>query len=86
MFNIVFIFIVGLSHKGTLYNPTHFAQTKVPDDVPIVFVFGAMAVGSIDITEHPYVSVCDLCRDIYVSMPPLYVFLGVYANSKYPYL
>ena len=46
----------GLSHKGTLYNPTHFVQTQIPDDVPIVFVFGAMASGSIDIADHPYVS------------------------------
>lgn len=46
----------ALSHKGTLYNPTHLAQTQVPDDVPIVLIFGAMATGSIEISDHPYIT------------------------------
>lgn len=46
----------GMSHKGELYNPAHFAQTQVPDDAPIVFVFGAMATGSIDVADHPYIN------------------------------
>jgi len=45
----------GMSHKGDLYNPTHFVHTEVPDDAPIVLIFGAMATGSIDVADHPYV-------------------------------
>eukprot|EP01041_Mallomonas_annulata_P007368 gene7368-15048_t len=43
----------GMSHKGTLFNPVHFAA-GLPDDKPIVFIFGAMASGSIDPNDHPY--------------------------------
>ncbi len=48
--------ILGLSHKGTLNTPTNFVTGKIPVDCPIVLVFGAMASGSIDINDHPYVS------------------------------
>mmetsp|Transcript_26581 Transcript_26581/g.26829 ORF Transcript_26581/g.26829 Transcript_26581/m.26829 type:complete len:235 (-) Transcript_26581:106-810(-) len=43
----------GLSHTGQLHNPSHFAAS-LPDDRPLVFVLGAMAAGSIDPVDHPY--------------------------------
>jgi len=43
----------GFSHQGSLYNPTALAQS-MPDDLPIVLVFGAMAVGAIKRDDHPY--------------------------------
>jgi rRNA small subunit pseudouridine methyltransferase Nep1 len=46
----------GFSQHGTLYNPTHFAAGMPKSEEPIVLVFGAMAAGAIDPTEHPYVS------------------------------
>lgn len=45
----------GFSQKGSLHNPSHFAAS-LPDDKPIVLVFGAMASGSIAKEDHPYVS------------------------------
>eukprot|EP01035_Chromulina_nebulosa_P018747 gene18747-24513_t len=44
----------GFSHKGSLFSPTHFAS-NLPDNAPIVLVFGAMASGSIDVADHPYI-------------------------------
>ena len=38
-----------------MHSPSHLAA-GLPDDVPIVLVFGAMATGSINISDHPYVS------------------------------
>lgn len=49
--------LLGFSQAGTLHSPTAFADS-LPDDVPIVLVFGAMATGSIDKKDHPYVSIC----------------------------
>lgn len=49
------IISLGFSQGGTLHSPTAFAA-GLPDDAPIVLVFGAMATGSIDIKDHPYVS------------------------------
>jgi len=46
---------VGFSHSGTLYSPAHLVA-GMPDDVPLVFVFGAMATGSIRLADHPYLS------------------------------
>mmetsp|Transcript_16557 Transcript_16557/g.15899 ORF Transcript_16557/g.15899 Transcript_16557/m.15899 type:complete len:231 (+) Transcript_16557:109-801(+) len=43
----------GFSQAGSLYSPTAFASA-LPDDAPIILVFGAMATGSIDIKDHPY--------------------------------
>lgn len=43
----------GFSHQGQLYNPSHWAA-GLPDDAPIVLVFGAMASGSISHADHPY--------------------------------
>jgi len=43
-----------MSCQGKLYNPHHFAAS-LPTDQPIMIVFGAMAAGSIDIKDHPYV-------------------------------
>lgn len=48
-------YLLGFSQGGTLHSPTAFAA-GLPDDAPIVLVFGAMATGSIDIKDHPYVS------------------------------
>jgi len=45
----------GFSAGGTLYNPAAFA-TQLPTDVPIMFVFGAMAAGSIKQADHPYMT------------------------------
>lgn len=45
----------GFSHKGNLYSPLALA-TGLPDKTPIVLLFGAMATGSIEIADHPYVS------------------------------
>ena len=39
---------------GSLHSPSHFAAS-LPDDQPIVLVFGAMATGAISMAEHPYV-------------------------------
>ena len=46
----------GFSHQGQLYNCSHFT-TGLPDDAPIVLVFGAMAAGSISQDDHPYVRI-----------------------------
>lgn len=43
----------GLSHKGELHNPIQLAA-RMPTDVPIVLVFGAMAAGSVTLEDHPY--------------------------------
>lgn len=43
----------GFSQAGKLYSPDCFAR-KLPDDVPVVLVVGAMASGSIKIEDHPY--------------------------------
>lgn len=48
-------YIIGFSHKGSLHNPVTFAQS-LPDDVPIVLVFGAQATRGIEAADHPYVS------------------------------
>jgi rRNA small subunit pseudouridine methyltransferase Nep1 len=45
----------GFSQHGKLYAPQAFAAS-LPDDVPIVFVIGAMATGSIRLEDHPYVT------------------------------
>ena len=45
----------GFSQHGKLHSPPSFAAT-LPDDVPIVFVLGAMASGSISVADHPYVT------------------------------
>ena len=51
-----YLFLVaGFSQQGTLYSPTALASS-LPDDAPIVFVFGAFAVGMIQGADHPYVS------------------------------
>ena len=47
--------ICGFSHKGDLHSPVHFANS-LPDDKPIVLIFGAMAVGSISTNDHPYIN------------------------------
>ena len=44
----------GFSHKGVLASPVHWV-TDLPDDKPIVLVFGAMASGSIAAEDHPYI-------------------------------
>lgn len=44
----------GFSHKGELHNPVTFAQS-LPDDVPIVLVFGAQAMRGIEAADHPYI-------------------------------
>jgi rRNA small subunit pseudouridine methyltransferase Nep1 len=46
--------IYGFSHQGSLHNPTHFA-TLLPDNSPVVLIFGAMAVGAIKAEDHPYI-------------------------------
>ena len=46
--------LAGFSQQGTLYSPTALA-TSIPDDVPVVFVFGAFAIGMIQAADHPYV-------------------------------
>lgn len=50
----------GFSHKGTLHNPVTFAQS-LPDDVPIVLVFGAQAMRGIEAADHPYVRLLLYC-------------------------
>jgi rRNA small subunit pseudouridine methyltransferase Nep1 len=45
----------GFSQHGSLHSPSVFVDT-LPDDVPIVFVVGAMAAGSITREDHPYIS------------------------------
>ncbi len=42
-------------YQGVLQSPVHFAA-DLPDDKPIVLVFGAMASGSIAVEDHPYLS------------------------------
>ena len=42
-----------------MYNPQSFAA-QLPDDAPIVLVIGAMASGSIDPADHPYVETEDM--------------------------
>lgn len=44
----------GFSQHGDLHSPTAFANT-LPDDKPIVLVIGAMAAGSIQQQDHPYI-------------------------------
>ena len=51
---------LGFSDKGALYNPSHFAAS-LPDDVPIVLVFGAQAVEGLRLEDHPYVRSCFTC-------------------------
>lgn len=46
--------VYGFSHKGSLWNPTTLA-TSMPDDAPIVLIFGAMATGAISMIDHPYI-------------------------------
>ena len=50
----------GMSVTGQLYNPTALA-TALPEDKPVVFVIGAMAMGHIDVNDHPYVRVLRAC-------------------------
>ena len=45
----------GFSQKGDLHSPAVFCE-QLPDNKPIVFIFGAMATGSINANEHPYVT------------------------------
>ena len=45
----------GFSHQGKLYNCNHFVA-GLPDNAPLVLIFGAMATGSISVADHPYVS------------------------------
>lgn len=45
----------GFSQHGKLFSPPSFAAS-LPDDVPIVFVLGAMAAGSISLGDHPYIT------------------------------
>ena len=52
----------GLSCKGTLYNPHHFATT-LPTKEPVMFVFGAMATGSISMSDHPYMTEMISCSE-----------------------
>ena len=49
----------ALSSAGTLYSPTHFAAS-LPDDVPLVFIIGAMAKGSIKPEEHNIVEMVSI--------------------------
>lgn len=46
--------IYGFSHKGSVHNPMTLA-TNMPDDSPIVLIFGAMATGAISAVDHPYI-------------------------------
>ncbi len=46
--------LTGFSHTGNLHNPNTFATT-LPDDVPIVLIFGAQATKGIVASDHPYV-------------------------------
>lgn len=43
----------GFSQKGVLHKPSHFAN-KLPENGPIVLILGAMATGSINNNDHPY--------------------------------
>ena len=43
----------GFSVGGTLYNPNSFAA-MIPDDKPVILVLGAMANGSIQRADHPF--------------------------------
>ena len=52
----------GLSCQGTLYNPHHFAAS-LPTTEPIMFVFGAMATGSILMKDHPYMTEMISCSE-----------------------
>ena len=52
----------GLSCQGTLYNPHHFAAS-LPTTEPIMFVFGAMANGSILMKDHPYMTEMISCSE-----------------------
>lgn len=45
----------GFSQHGKLHAPGAFVAS-LPDDAPIVFVFGAMASGSISVADHPYLT------------------------------
>ena len=54
-----------MSCQGKLYNPHHFAAS-LPTDQPIMIVFGAMAAGSIDIKDHPYVIKKKIILHIYI--------------------
>jgi rRNA pseudouridine-1189 N-methylase Emg1 (Nep1/Mra1 family) len=47
---------LGFSQQGTLYSPAALADA-LPDDVPVVLVFGAFAVGMIQSSDHPYVRI-----------------------------
>ena len=43
----------AFSQHGKLFSPQSLA-VGLPDDKPIVFVFGAMAAGSVTLEDHPY--------------------------------
>jgi hypothetical protein len=61
LFNLMCpMYTIGFSHTGVLHNPNHFA-TNLPDNVPIVLVFGAQATRGIVASDHPYVSFCGAC-------------------------
>lgn len=45
----------GFSCGGSLFNPHHFAAS-LPVNEPVMFVFGAMATGSIQMKDHPYMT------------------------------
>ena len=45
---------LGFSHAGALYSPAHLTAS-LPDDVPVVLVFGACATGSVKMADHPYI-------------------------------
>lgn len=73
----------GFSHKGTLHNPMTFASS-LPDDVPIVLVFGAQATRGIEAADHPYVS-----NVLYINVVMLILCMfiqlqGLVSISEYP--
>jgi rRNA small subunit pseudouridine methyltransferase Nep1 len=46
--------VFGFSQKGVLHSPAVFVES-LPDDKPIVLILGAMASGSIQASDHPYI-------------------------------
>ena len=52
-----YVFRSGFSHTGSLHSPITFAS-NLPDNVPIVLVFGAQATRGIVAADHPYVRNC----------------------------
>lgn len=53
--------VYGMSCKGTLYSPSALASSLIPESPsndntpPICFIIGAMATGSIEKQDHPYI-------------------------------